>query len=237
MKVKIENYLKHVGVKGMKWGVRKSKENSGKGYSVDKDGRISIEKGFILQRIYNKNKQNSGEFGTNYFSFTKKDNDTYLTMLGAGAHSKIAFIKKLASDTISRSSAKERLKSPSREEAFNILNESLKNSGKKGFSGSFKDPRALEWYKKENARVVKSRKTIEFEAYKKALLKKGFNILLDESDAGFLSEMPILVLDGGRSIKKVTISDFSKSSLDAAKKRMFMAGMNRTMEEISKAGY
>ncbi len=229
--------LKHYGVLGMRWGIRRNKESSVKRYSIDKDGRISIEKGFILQRVYNKNKQDSGEFGSNYFSFTKKDNDTYLTMMGAGAHSKIGFIKKLASETMSRSSAKEPLKSPSREEAFNILNQSLKNVGKKGFSGSFKDRRALEWYKEQNASIVKSRKSIEFQAYKKLLLKKGFNILLDEADAGFLSEMPILVLDGQRSIKKLTISDFSKETINAARKRVLMQDMNRTMEEISKVGY
>lgn len=230
--------LKHVGVLGMRWGIRKNKESSGKGYFIDEDGRISIQKGFILQRVYNKNKQDTGEFGTNYFSFTKKDNDTYLAMMGAGAHSKIGFIKKLASDTISRSAAKESLKSPSREEAFNILNQSLKNVGKKGFSRSFKDdPKALDWYKEQNARIVKSRKSIEFQEYKKLLLKKGFNILLDEADAGFLSEMPILILDGERSLKKISVSDFSKKTLDAARKRMLMQDMNRTMEEILSVGY
>lgn len=231
------NELKHYGVLGMKWGIRNNRESSGKGYSVDKDGRISIEKGFILQRVYNKNKQDSGESGSNYFSFTKKDNGTYLAMLGAGAHSKIGFIKKLASETMLRSSAKEPLKSPSREEAFNILNESLKNAGKKGFSGTFKDSRARNWYVEQNARIVKSRKSIEFQEYRKLLLKKGFNILLDEADAGFLSEMPILVLDGGRSLKKISISDFSPETLNAARKRLLTQDMNRSMEEISKAGY
>jgi hypothetical protein len=244
--------LEHTGVLGMKWGIRKNREisgtksssssitytskSTGKEYSVDKDGRISIQKGFILQRVFTAGKSSTGESGSNYFSFTKKDNDTYLAMMGAGAHSKIGFIKKLASNTMSRLSAKEDLKSPSREEAFNLLNQSLKEVGKKGFSRSFKDPSALEWYREQNSRIVKSRDSLEFKVYKKSLLKSGFNILLDEADAGFLAELPILVLDGERSLKKARISEFSKETLDSAARRVRAQNKQRTIDEISNAG-
>ena len=131
-------YLEHYGVKGMKWGVRKdrSRKNSNtrpseksdlsaKGYSVSKDGSISIKKGHTLQRVYKssgKNKGETGSSGTNYFSFTTSDNQAYISMMGAGADSKFKFLRKLASDKVASFEVKENLKSPSTKEAFEIFN-------------------------------------------------------------------------------------------------------------------
>lgn len=216
--------LSHHGVKGMKWGVRKERP-TGSGnpsYSVDKEGRITIEKGYQLQRVFDsKVGATSGSTGANYFSFTPKDKNIYVQMMGAGIDSKFNIIRKLASDKISVTVAKEPLKSPSRKEAFDTLKESINQAGApKGirpFDKDFTSKGAEAWYQEANAHIVKDKNSSFNQVYYGNLRKKGYNMLLDEADSGFLSELPVIVLDGAKSLRPLSVSDLSGKDVKAAK--------------------
>jgi len=215
--------LFHYGVKGMKWGVRKADAPSSRrpSYSVDKDGRIAIEKGYELQRVFQSGKSEDGSQGSNYFAFTEKDKNVYVAMMAAGIDSRISIIRKLASDKVSTMIATEELRSPSRQEAFDILKQTIDEvgpvKGVKQFKGDFSDPKALLWYQDANTKFVLDRGSEFNKAYSANLRRKGYNILLDEMDSGFLSELPIIVLDGSKSLRPITVSDVRSEDVKTAK--------------------
>ena len=217
------NELKHYGVLCMKWGVRKDRPSGSRkpSYSIDKEGRISIDKGFKLQRAFKSGKYSDGTSGANYFSFTEKDNNIYTHMMAAGIESRFKIIRNFASDQVTSVVAKEPLKSPSRKEAFDILNSTIKELGKdaniKPFKKDFDSRGALSWYQNVNANLATKKDTPLYQAYFKNLQKSGFNILLDEFDAGLFSELPVVVLDGSKSLKPVSISDIKGDDVKAAK--------------------
>lgn len=215
--------LTHYGVKGMKWGVRKARPSSSRkpSYSVDKEGRITIQKGYRLQRVFDsKIGSSSGSEGANYFSFTEKDNNIYLQMMAAGVDSRFKIIRKLASDKVSAMVAKETLRSPSRKEAFDVLKETINEvgppKGVKPFDKDYSHKNALEWYQEANTKIVLDKKSSFNRAYYGNLRKKGYNILLDEMDSGFLSELPIIVLDGAKSLRPISVSDVTGQDVKAA---------------------
>lgn len=236
----IDNFLAHVGVKGMKWGVRKEKSTGTPKYSVSKDGQVQIDKGYKLQRVYQAGKTADGSKGTNYFSFTEKDNHTYVQMMGAGVDSKIGFLRKLASNTISTSVAVEPLKSPNRKEAFEILKESIAQAGTapgvRVFKKDFSDEEALDWSQNAQGQLALGKDSALKQTYYKNLRAKGYNILLDETDSGFVSELPIVVLDGAKSTRQIQVSDLNRQSLDTAKEFLKQNGGKtiRSLEELAK---
>lgn len=219
-----EALLMHYGVKGMKWGVRKEQDatsGSKSSYSIDKEGRITIPKGYQLQRVFDsKVGATSGATGANYFSFTEKDKNIYVQMMGAGIDSKFNIIRRLASDKISQTVAKEPLKSPSRKEAFDILQASINQAGPpkgiKPFNKDFSSKGAEAWYKEANARLVRDKDSSFNQVYYGNLRKKGYNMLLDEADTGFLSELPVIVLDGAKSLRPISVSDITGKDVSAA---------------------
>ncbi len=219
----IDDFIEHFGVKGMRWGVRNnhSQNTSSSSYSVDKDGRVTIDKGHQLQRVFQTGKGSDGSKGTNYFSFTKKDNAIYVQMMAAGIDSRFGFLRKLASDKVSTMVAKEPLKSPSRKEAFDLLkstiNEVGPSKGIKPFNKDFSDKGALLWYQEANTKIVLQKNTALNKVYFEKLRKKGYNILLDEMDTGFLSELPIVVLNGEKSLRPISMSDISGADVRTAK--------------------
>lgn len=229
MTSELDDFLAHYGVMGMKWGVRKDNYSSGyipknkiktPGYSIDKDGRLEIDKGFRIHRMFQE-KHSDGSSGSNYFSFTKEDNDRYLVMMGSGVDSRFKFIKNLVSSKLSIFVAKESLRSPSKREAFVILQETLKESKdpkQKPFKGNFEDRGAQDWYETKSANLVHKFNSETKNAYINNLRKKGYNILIDEVDSGFVSELPIIVLDGKKSLSLIGISDISGDEVRRAKK-------------------
>ena len=229
--------LAHYGTKGMKWGVRKERTSSPreKGYSVDGDGRITISKGHELQRVFESKKSGDGSEGANYFSFTERDKNTYVMMMGAGIDSRFKILRKLASDKVSTMVAKEELRSPSREEAFDILKDTMSEAGTtKGvrpFSKDFSDPEALAWYQDANTRIVLDKGSDLHQAYFSNLRSKGYNILLDEMDAGFLSDLPIIVLDGANSLRPMTVRDLQGQDVKTARALIKQEG-NRSVRQL-----
>lgn len=236
--------ITHYGIKGMKWGVHKARPSSSRkpSYSVDKEGRITIQKDHRVQRVFDsKNGSSSGSDGANYFSFTEKDNSIYVQMMAAGVDSKFKIIRKLASDKVSAMVAKETLRSPSRKEAFDVLKETIHQVGPpkgiKPFDKDFGHKNALEWYREANTKIVLNKQSSFNKAYFGNLRKKGYNILLDEMDTGFLSELPIIVLDGAKSLRPISVSDVTGQDLKAAKAFLKAHGDTtiKSIEDYSKS--
>jgi len=226
----VDSFLAHYGVKGMQWGVRKGDDSdtSTNGYSVGSDGSISIDKGHTLQRVFDsKLKQvGTGETGANYFSFTEKDKHTYVSMLGAGAQSRFKLIRKLASDKISTTVAREPLKAPSTEDAFAVLKKTvdsysgtkeLSKNGISKFKGDYDERKAKAWYQEANASLVRNRESDLSKSFFKDLESSGFNMLLDETDAGKLAELPVIVINGKKSLSLISVKDIESQDLSAAK--------------------
>lgn len=134
--------IKHHGIKGQKWGVRRFQNGDGsltaagrKRYGEDRykdygDGRIEIEKGAELQRIIDGKMSKTGLKGQTYASIGKHDNNMYMNTLSKAGTSKVLKL-----------TAKTTLKSPSTDEAASIFFKTLK-----------KNPEALAEYKKAIAK-------------------------------------------------------------------------------------
>lgn len=219
-----EDLLVHYGVRGMKWGVRKVRPTSNKAthYSIDSEGRISIPKGYQIQRVFDsKIGASSGVSGANYFSFTEKDKNIYVTMMGAGVESRFSIIRKLASDKVSTMVAVEPLRSPSRKEAFEILQKTIDqvgpSKGIKPFTKDFSNKNAEMWYREANAKIVLDKTSQTKQAYFDNLRKAGFNMLVDELDVGRIAEAPIIVLSGEKSLRMLSISDLKGQDVTKAK--------------------
>jgi hypothetical protein len=207
------NKLKHFGIPGMRWGHRKERE-----LSTD---NLVIKKGTVLNRVSTvSNETNSGHA---YATFKKKDSIGYMqrSMLFAPTYN-----MKLI--------AKEDLIAPSEKQRVDAFIDLMRKDGT--FSQSMAKAQAKQQifgtekgFQKKYDQLIAAKK--EAEAYKdfkivigfnkelqskyfSELKKKGFNLTLDEADAGVLSESPIIVLDRAKSLKlaqvdKVTM-DFLK---------------------------
>lgn len=91
-----EYYLQHVGVKGMKWGIRKKRETKGRSKSAtpieyhkesnktiktNRDGSQTVPKGFIFNRV-GQNSLDVNASGALYVSHGKADASRYIKSLG-----------------------------------------------------------------------------------------------------------------------------------------------------------
>lgn len=129
--------LKHFGIKGMKWGIRRFQNEDGsltpagrERYGEDRytnygDGRIEIQKGARLQRVLADEYSRTDMNGITYASFTKTDNNRYPLILGKTGTSKVLKL-----------TAKTTLKSPSSQEAASVFFKILKD-----------DPKAMKEFK------------------------------------------------------------------------------------------
>lgn len=126
-----ENELKHFGIKGMKWGIRRFQNEDGsltpagrERYGEDRytnygDGRYEIQKGAKLQRVLADEYSRTDMHGITYASFTKRDNNRYPLLIGKPGESKVLKL-----------SAKTTLKSPSSKEAASVFFKILKDDPK-----------------------------------------------------------------------------------------------------------
>lgn len=87
-----ENYLMHYGVLGMKWGVRRYRNEDGtlteEGKKrelkrLSKNGKVIISKGSDLMRVSTRSESDAKEGGKLYVTPDKKEHETYKRMMGA----------------------------------------------------------------------------------------------------------------------------------------------------------
>lgn len=210
MSITYENYLKHYGVKGMKWGVRKSDRTSNPKYTVNPDGSMTIDKGFRINRMYDQRSGGrSGSEGSNFFAVTDHDKNNYTAMFGAGIESKFKTIRKLASDSMSTMEATESLKIPSMNEHLEIYNKARTNLGLK--------PRGMHHLPEDTNKIfAKSKNDRVKSEYVKEANSRGFNALRDVTDSMMLAEHPIIVLNGEKSLKQITVKNISGKDVSTA---------------------
>ena len=206
--------LRHYGVKGMKWGVRKAPETgsiSGLGrdtpHTISKDGAITIPKGATVQRMVSgKTLFNSGP------GLAINDHVTYAAFKGndkLAYESNFGFTKNLLVKESSRVvtlKAKQPLKAPSQLRASEIFFESLKNDPKAMSAMRSHMDEALTYDSKVLDRALlnpRSKEALDVfgesfdgSSYNKKLkginntfierLKKdGYNMIVDPSDSDF----------------------------------------------------
>jgi hypothetical protein len=199
------NKLEHVGIKGMKWGVRKSSLNT-------RTDRFVLKKGTIINRATtNPNEINKGKA---YATFKKWDSVGYMAR-------SMPFVKtfnmrmKLTKDLVS----------PSKKERIDTFIE-LASKDKK-FLGSlaeaqhkqikFKSASAFEkQYRKMTEAQLRAKGYNDLslalgfskevrDKYFKEIKRRGYNMLLDDTDAQALAHSPIIILERQGSLKVASI--------------------------------
>lgn len=211
-------YLAHYGVKGMKWGKRKARENTRKDSFV-------LKKGTEIHRVTGNDKeQNKGHA---FSSFKRKD------VVGYASRSRW-LTKNKTFDLTMR--AKEDLLLPSKRERVSTF-VSLMMTDKK-FVDAYttqKNSYLIIKKPKEEARVKETIREAEREyslftaalggskplrdRYFSELKKKGYNAIIDDADASVVSNSPIIVFNRGKSLEVVRVNEITKDYLKTLKRQ------------------
>ena len=195
--------------------------NKNASYKINKDGSMIIDKGYVMNRIVDR-KASDGSYGMNFFSFTEGDKASYTAMMAGGAHSRFKFIRKLASGYLSQQVATESLKSPSTKEAYDILKETYSDKKPKVKIPPY-EKGGRDWYLEFNAGLG-NRKANDDEIVSNFIDRvqnRGYNMLADDNDGpnGLgLAEAPVIILNGQKSLKPLSLKDISQDQIDTAKK-------------------
>ena len=180
-----------------------------------------IDKGYVMNRIVDR-KASDGSYGMNFFSFTEGDKASYTVMMAGGAHSRFKFIRKLASGYLSQQVATESLKSPSTKEAYDILKETYSDKKPKVKIPPY-EKGGRDWYLEFNAGLGnrKANDDAIVSNFIDRVQNRGYNMLADDNDGpnGLgLAEAPVIILNGQKSLKPLSLKDISQDQIDTAKK-------------------
>jgi hypothetical protein len=186
MIVQEEDYLSHTGIKGMKWGVRKDRD-------------IIIKKGKTLHRMSSYDEKILRDHA--YVSYKGKDNKAYRTYMKDILKS---YNKPHMFDLSIK--AKKDLISPSQKKRVDtfielysrdkqhIQTELIKVNPKVDLTKMSKD----EIYKEFIGAMVGSKYLRD--NYNRTLKEKGYNMIVDDWDAGNISERPLLIFEANNNL-------------------------------------
>lgn len=236
------NWLEHFGVKGMRWGVRRSMDTAGpdvrtEGVDVKSDGSISIRPGASIQRLIRSNGGSMPMKDITFASINEYDNAKYIKEIGGkgffgGGRDQILSIV-----------ATKPIKAPSHAESVKLHSELLLSDAKyraklkpllgeviskKELEKVRSDPSgkaAQEWYKSANQAMTFDK---EFDpgapyvqkALKDHIEKNGYNALRDENDFGVISKAPIIIFSPEKSLKVVKVTNITDELRQANKEKL-----------------
>ena len=219
----LDKFLEHAGVKGMKWGVRKSDKSiveSGKGWSISNDGEINLDKGAIISRVV---RNNNGMFGGRgheldsgrplYASFKPVDTVAYEHFFGSA---KGMFVKEASAVVKFRVSEPIKVPGPKKAtelffdmvnkdpEAKKLLKSNLTGMVKFRLDKTLTEPDSRAGYNLYTAALDSGNYNAKLkplsDKYYAKVQKAGYNALLDSSDAAFGFDAPIIVLNAKQSL-------------------------------------
>lgn len=211
-----QHELYHIGVLGMKWGVRKKVETS---TNTRKDAFV-LKKGTTIHRTtYNQNEVNKGHA---YATFKPKDAKGYAFRQKLFSGGKITYDMSMK--------AKENLISPSKKERVEtFVNLMLKDPD---FVKAHQTQKAMYTLMKTPEKKTEIEQNIkklqrEYEMfavelggnetlrqkYFAELNKKGYNMIIDDADAAVVSNSPIVIFDRGKSLEIVQVNTVNREYL------------------------
>jgi hypothetical protein len=263
-----KEFLAHYGVKGMKWGERRSLRKAAKANAADFDNRldsiydksrgamsvndynrldtkdVKVEAGSELKRVSTSKEKKLRE--NVYASYTKDDITRYhgLIPMGGGGGVGGRNYKKHYELTLK---ATQDLVAPSpkaRVDAFISLVDTPALTMKNGQVITGREYMAKNGYAKEIKTLstqqvglamydtfvyAQTTKTPLNSAYYNKLKAAGYNALIDDNDAGRLSDKPLIILNPSGTIKTMSVRKLSNDEILTAQKQMKLPTETRTV--------
>lgn len=198
--------LHHYGVLGMRWGVRRDR------YQDAGASGIRLKKGTKINRIATEGDEKRG--GMKYAAFDPKDVETYELMLGGGNTFNFSY------------KVKDVLISPNEKRQVDAFLETVNELGITKTASTLKTKSKLSTLKgieKELTKAVEGDVKSKVKTYDKfmdllyadelepvrtryfnKLSKEGYNMIIDSSDKGTMSDSPVLIFNGNKSLSFVS---------------------------------
>lgn len=227
----MEVILEHYGVKGMRWGVRKSVQTAPEGpfksekITLNRDGSAHIGKGAELARLGKSSGVSLGETKVTFVSTNAADTAKYVKLLGGDG-----FLGGKRDQLISLRATKD-IAAPNVKEATRIHSELMLRDPKfrqenkhwavdrpindKELAKIRADPSgkdAFQWYQSSNTKLgLKIDQDPSLPEFQKkmaqAYTSKGYGALRDENDVAWgAAKAPVIILNPASSLRVVSIT-------------------------------
>lgn len=235
----VEPTLLHYGVKGMRWGIRKTDPSSmnirTEGIRVRSDGSMEIDAGVSIQRLIRMKGGTTELKDMTFASISDYDNAKYIDYLGS---------RKGGRDHILSIQTVKPIKAPSTEESTKMISELFLKDlqfrervvpylgspiSDKELAKIKEDPTgpiADKWYKEVNKQMTFTealRPEIPYvkESVRKQVESKGYNALRDENDVAWnVAKSPIIIFSPEKTLKVITVTKINNEMRKASKETL-----------------
>lgn len=237
-----EEALTHFGVKGMRWGVRKTKpidlQPQSAGVTIRKDGSIDVAKGASLQRLVRSSGASLPMKDITYASLNDYDNSRYVKIIGGkgflgGGRDRMLSIQ--AVKPIKAPSVNEATKIVSemmvkdavfRQKNTDILNRTISDKELKALKDEPTGKVAKAWYDNTNQKLTFDKgfdpdAPHVQKAVREEMERRGYNALRDENDVrSKIAKAPIIIFNPQDSLAVVKMTDITDGLRKANKAKL-----------------